>query len=56
VILFIAGIKRTAGIRQVRDLDRQPVQLFLRKIDLVLRLRALRLVQLHRHAGETTIG
>jgi hypothetical protein len=45
-----------AGIGQVRELDRQSVQLFLHKMDLVLRLSALRRVQLHRHARETTIG
>jgi hypothetical protein len=40
----------------MRDLDRQPAQLLQREIDLVVRLDALRLVQFHRGAGETTIG
>jgi hypothetical protein len=40
----------------MRDLDRQPAQLFQRQMDLLVRLDALRLVQLHRRAGQTTIG
>ena len=40
----------------MRDLDRQPAQLFQRQMDLLVRLDALRLVQFHRGAAETAIG
>lgn len=44
------------GRRRLRELDRQPIQLFERKTDLGLRLGALRKIQLHRGATQTAIG
>ena len=40
----------------MRELDRQPIQLFERKTDLGLRLGALRKIQFHRGATQTAIG
>ena len=40
----------------MRELDRQPIQLFQRKTDLGLRLGALRKIQFHRGATQTAIG
>ena len=40
----------------MRELDRQPIQLFERKTDLGLRLGALRKIQFHRGAAQTAIG
>lgn len=40
----------------MRDLDREPAQLFQRQMDLLVRLDALRLVQLHRRARQSAIG
>lgn len=44
------------GRRWMRDLDRQPVQLFERKTDLGLCLGALRKIQFHRGATQTAVG
>ena len=38
------------------DLRRQPAQLFQRQMDLLVRLDALRLIQLHRRARQSAIG
>ena len=40
----------------MRDLDRQPIQLFERKTDLGLRLGALRKIQFHRGATQAAVG
>jgi hypothetical protein len=40
----------------MRDLRRQPAQLVQRQMDLLVRLDALRPVQFHRRARQTTIG
>jgi len=43
-------------LERLRDLDRQPAQLFQRQLDLVLRLCALGHIQLDRDARQPAVG
>jgi hypothetical protein len=54
--LVLAVRAQLFGRRWMRELDRQPIQLFQRKTDLGLRLGALRKIQFHRGAAQTAIG
>jgi len=54
--LVLAVRAQLFGRRWMRELDRQPIQLFQRKTDLGLRLGTLRKIQFHRGAAQTAIG
>jgi membrane protein implicated in regulation of membrane protease activity len=54
--LVLAVRAQLFGRRWMRELDRQPIQLFQRKTDLGLRLGTLRRIQFHRGATQTAVG